>query len=95
MATRRIKDPKIVRLDITPSWYWHREARSQLLPLAMLVFLQHDLRPCHRELRMHLNGVELEVLNVADKDVVELGSDLQSRLSALSTNPAWAHAQSA
>ncbi len=51
MPTRIAKDPKFVRVDVTPSWYWNREARSQLLPIAMLVFLQSELRPCHREFR--------------------------------------------
>lgn len=81
-------EPRILKLDVTPSWYGQRDARNNLLPIAVAVILQHELAGKRREIRIHLEGIEIEVVNViqeGDKaiDVRALGADLRDRLNAL------------
>jgi hypothetical protein len=86
--TYEFGEPRIIRLDITPTWYGERAAREQLLPLAVGRIMQSELAGARREIRLHMDGIELEVLNLSRRgqepfDTIVAGERLRDQLSNL------------
>ena len=75
----RCGEPKFLRLDLTPTWWSDRERKTALAGVAITLIMAHELHGMHREIRLHLDGIEMEVLNVTMRgtepcDVRELGA---------------------
>lgn len=88
MMVSKIGVPKVLKLDLTPSWYGVKDKRDNLLPIAVAVVLQHELAGQRREIRLHLEGIEIEVLNVVQRgdevvDTRALGAELRARIESL------------
>ncbi len=85
----RLGTPDFVRIDLTPTWYGRNDIKRELAPRAVALIMQSELRPLHRDIRFHLEGIELEVANCIERngapcDVRALGAALRESIEKLS-----------